>query len=206
MLPAMAPGAFGLMVAGGLWIALWRTRVRRLGLVPALIGAAWAAATPSPDLIVTGDGRHLALRGPSGEMAILRGRAGDYVRSVLGESAGSEAEMPEIEATSGARCSPDLCIADIGKDGRRWRVLATRSRHLLPIGPLKRACAEADIVVSERRLPRTCMPRWLKADRPFLARTGGLAVTFGDRPRVVTVAERVGRHPWAPLASPTSHR
>jgi competence protein ComEC len=60
-----------------------------------------------------------------------------------------------------------------------------------------RACAAADIVVSDRRLPPGCKPRWLKADRAFLARTGGLSISLGDRPQVATVAERVGRHPWA---------
>ena len=206
MLPTMPPAAFALMVAGGLWLLLWRTRARRLSLVPVAAGALWAVSTPPPDLIVTGDGRHLALRGPNGEMAILRGRAGDYVRSMLGETSGSEAEMPDIDALPGARCNADLCMVEIGKEGRLWRVLATRSRHLVDIAPLSRACADADIVVSDRRLPRTCRPRWLKADRQLLARTGGLSVTLGPSPRIASVAERVGRHPWAALAPGSSPR
>ncbi|HEX8533559.1 MAG TPA: ComEC/Rec2 family competence protein [Allosphingosinicella sp.] len=197
MLPDMPPAAFGLMVGGGLWIALWRTRWRRWGLVPLAAGALWALATPPPDLIVTGDGRHLALRTPSGELAILRGRAGDYVRSMLSETSGSEAEMPDLEAMPNARCNRDTCMADIASGGRSWRLLATRSRHMIDFEPLKRACAAADIVVSDRRLPRTCVPRWLKADRFFLARSGGLSISLGERPRVVTVRERVGDHPWA---------
>ncbi|PXA88678.1 competence protein ComEC, partial [Nostoc sp. 3335mG] len=52
-LPAMPDGAFALMVVGGLWIALWRTRIRRLGMVPLAIGAVWAWLTPAPDLLVT---------------------------------------------------------------------------------------------------------------------------------------------------------
>jgi competence protein ComEC len=197
MLPDMPPAAFGLMVAGGLWIALWRTRWRRWGLLPFAAGAIWALATPAPDLIVTGDGRHLALRTASGDLAILRGRAGDYVRSLLSETAGSKGELAELETRAEAWCNRDVCIADIGKGRRPWRLLATRSRHMIEIEPLNRACAAVDIVVSERRLPRTCRPRWLKADRAFLARSGGLAVTLGDRPRVVTVRDRVGKHPWA---------
>ena len=57
-----------------------------------------------------------------------------------------------------------------------------------------RACAEADIVVADRRLPRGCKPRWLRADRALLRRTGGLSIMW-ESPRVATVAERVGRHP-----------
>ncbi len=202
MLPTMPPAAFALMIGGGLWLLLWRTRLRRWGLVPVAAGALWAASTPPPDLIVTGDGRHLALRGPSGEMAILRGRAGDYVRGMLGETSGTDAEMPAIESMPGARCNADLCAVEIRKDGGLWRLLATRSRHYVDIEPMKRACAEADIVVSDRRLPRTCVPRWLKADRALLARTGGLTLTLGEPPRIATVAERVGRHPWAMAAHP----
>ena len=62
-----------------------------------------------------------------------------------------------------------------------------------------RACAEADIVVSDRLLPRACSPRWLKADRSLLRRTGGLAISLRARPHVATVAELAGRHPWATI-------
>jgi competence protein ComEC len=196
MLPAMPPGAFALMIAGGLWLALWRTGWRRWGLVPFAAGALWALLTPPPDLIVTGDGRHLAIRNPDGTVAILRGRAGDYVRDMLAESTGSDAEPGEIRDLPGAACSSDLCAIDIARDGRHWRLLATRSTHFVDIAAMNRACRSADIIVSDRRLPRTCKPRWLKADRGLLAKTGGIAVTLGDRPIVRTVADSAGRHPW----------
>ena len=40
------------------------------------------------------------------------------------------------------------------------------------------------------------MPRWLKLDRKALEATGGMAIYLGAEPRAVTVAERVGQHPW----------
>jgi competence protein ComEC len=166
------------------------------GLAAAAAGALWAVSTPAPDLIVTGDGRHLAMRMPSGELAILRGRAGDYVRSMLSETSGAETGFVELQDLPTASCSEDLCAADRVKDGRRWRILATRSSRLVDFAPLARACAEADIVVSDRRLPSTCAPRWLKADRAFLRKSGGLAIALAQEPRVATVADRVGRHPW----------
>jgi competence protein ComEC len=193
MLPTMPIGAFALLVTGGIWFCLWRM----FGLAASTAGALWAISTPAPDLIVTGDGRHLAIRTPSGELAILRGRAGDYVRSMLSETSGAETEFVELQDLPSASCSEDLCAADLVKEGRRWRILATRSSRLVDFVPLSRACAEADIVVSDRRLPRTCTPRWLKADRAFLKKSGGLSITFGERPRVSTVADRVGRHPWS---------
>ncbi len=189
-LPAMPDGAFAAMVAGGLWIALWRTPMRRWGAVPLIAGAAWALMTPAPDLLVTGDGRHLALRTADGGMAILRDRAGDYVRSVLGEGGGVEGELPPLEDQPGVACSPDLCVAR--RDGRT--IVATRSGYPVPWAELVAACAKADIVVSDRRLPDGCRPRWLKLDRAMLATTGGVAVSLRSG-RVVT-AKRGGRHPW----------
>ena len=197
MLPSVPRGAFALIAAGGLWICLWRTRWRRLGLVPIAAGALWSLATPAPDLIVTGDGRHLVLRGDDGRLALLRPRAGDYVRDTLAELSGAEADYLELDRLPTAACSPDLCAADISRGGRSWRILATRTRHFVRWDEMVRACAEADIVVADRLLPRGCNPRWLRADRAFLRRTGGLAIRFGARPRVTTVREIVGRHPWA---------
>ena len=194
-LPTMPRAAFALIVLAGLWLALWRTRWRRLGLLPIAAGALWALATPAPDFIVTGDGKHLALRARSGELAILRARAGDYVRDMLTETAGEEGELAAMEDV--VPCSPDLCRAEIARDGRIWRILATRSPHHVGWRDMVRACAEADIVVSDRRLPRGCTPRWLKADRAFLARTGGLAISLGYPPRVTSVRDVAGGHPWA---------
>ncbi|WP_197277395.1 ComEC/Rec2 family competence protein [Sphingomonas profundi] len=194
-LPSMPGGAYALIVAGGLWLALWRTRVRRLGLAPILAGAAWALATPPPDLLVTGDGRHMAVRAEGGRLALLRPRAGDYVRAMLGENGGSFDEAADLDVLPGARCGPDLCAVDLMRGGRRWRVLATRSPYLVDVAAMNRACAAADIVVSDRRLPRTCRPRWFKADRPLLARTGGLSIALAAG-RIATVAWPGDRHPW----------
>jgi competence protein ComEC len=197
LLPAMAPAAFALMVAGGLWICLWRTRWRRWGAIPVATGALLALATPAPDLVVTGDGRHLALRTAEGELALLRPRAGDYVRDTLAEASGAEPDFLDLESLPEAACSRDLCAADIVRGGRRWRLLVTRTADLVAWPDMVRACAEADIVVADRRLPRGCNPRWLRADRVLLRRTGGLSIRLGARAAVATVAERVGRHPWA---------
>jgi competence protein ComEC len=195
-LPAMPVAAFALMVGGGLWLLLWRTGWRRWGLVPVAIGAVWALAMPTPDLIITGDGRNMALRTRDGGFALLRERAGDYVRDLLTESSGAGVELSALKDLPEARCNRDLCSADVERHGRRWRLIATRSSLLIPSADLELSCRDADIVVSDRRLPQSCRPRWLKADRALLRRTGGLTITLGDPPRVRTVADRVGRHPW----------
>jgi competence protein ComEC len=200
LLPTMPTAAYALMVSGGLWLALWRSGWRIWGLAPVVLGALWAIATPAPDLLVTGDGQHLALRTPQGGYAILRPRAGDYVRDMLAETAGSGVELSDIESLPGQSCNADLCSAEIVRGGVRWRLLATRSSRFVDIRPFLKACAKADIVVSDRRLPRPCAPRWLKADAALLRRTGGLAITLDRTPSVASVAAGAGRHPWAVAA------
>lgn len=194
-LPVMPAGAFALMVLGGLWLGLWRTRVRLAGLAPLCAGALWALATPGPDLLVTGDGRHVALRVADGSFALLRDRAGDFTRQVLGENGGVEADaLGTLADRPDARCSRDLCVAAVAGGGRRWQVAATRSAYPVAWRDLVALCAASDVVVSERRLPRACHPRWLRLDRASLGRTGGVAVRFA-RGEVRTVQGR-GRHPW----------
>src|SRR3546814_6943011 len=97
-----------------------------LVLVPLLMGFAFMASSTPPDLLVPADGRHLAVQVPGGGLAILRARAGDYVRDTLSESADFEGELVNIEDLPNARCSADLCAINIVADDRNWRVLATR--------------------------------------------------------------------------------
>lgn len=193
--PSMPTWAFALMVIGGVWLCLWNSRLRLLGLVPAIAGAIGAALAPAPDLLVTGDGMHLAVI-QSGKPMLLRDRAGDYVRQLIAEASGFDGDPEALYGQPLSDCSRDACVADVRKKGGKWRILATRSSVLIDWPTITRACAGADIVISSRRLPRTCTPRWLKLDATALSRTGGLAIYLGREPRVDSVAERLGQHPW----------
>ena len=190
--------AFALGIAGGLWLALWQSRVRWWGFVPILAAVLVARTTPLPDLLISGDGRHLALRMPDGQLAHSRERVGQYLLSVWSESIGADADRALwLGATGSARCSPDACLADVQRGGRRWRVLTTTSRALIPRETMAPACAAADIVVSDRRLPGWCRPRWLKLDRAALASTGAVAIRLADA-RIITARDTVGDRPWQP--------
>ena len=200
MLPSMPGWAFAAMVGGGLWLALWNTRMRVFGLAPFIVGAAGAIAAPSPDLLITGDGRHLAVVDSGGVPLILRERAGDYIRDLLAEASGFDGDPADLGSQPYSACSRDACLGVISKRDSQWRVLATRSAYRIDWETLTAACAKVDVAVSDRRLPRGCEPHWLKLDRAALARTGGIAIHFGSKPWVDTVADRVGAHPWAETA------
>jgi len=197
LVPAVPPAAFLMVIVGLLWIGLWRRRWRWWGAAPLAVGAIWALAASPPDMLVTGDGKHLAIRTQEGGLALLRPRAGEYVRDLLAELSGAEPEFVEVEAAPAGACSNALCAYDLQGSGRRWRILATRSRDLVRWDEMVAACAAADIVVSDRTLPEGCRPKWIKADRAFLQRSGGLSFTLRSEPVVTTVAQHIGRHPWA---------
>jgi competence protein ComEC len=199
LLPSMPGWAFAAMVAGGLWLCLWTTRIRLAGVLPIMLGALGAALAATPDVLVTGDGRHLAIV-ENGKPLILRDRAGDYVRSLLAEASGFDGDPDVLDGQPASDCSHDACVALVRRGESEWRLLATRSATRIAWSRIKGVCASADIVVSDRWLPRGCQPRWLKLDRDSLSRSGGVAIYLGNDPRVDSVADRVGSHPWSEIA------
>ena len=118
MLPSMPGWAFGSIIAGALIGGLVRSRFRLFGLLPFCVGLIAMIAAPRPDLLVTGDGKHLALVEANGKVALLRSGAGDYVRDMLLENAGTNVEPVPIEDWAGVECSPDNCIFDIKRGNR----------------------------------------------------------------------------------------
>ncbi len=202
-LPTMPLAAFALLVAGGLWLALWRSERRWWGAAPIALGALLALANPPADLLVSGDGRHAALRLADGRLALLRPprqpSGGAFLRDLWGNATASAGEG-DWDSLPGMACSRDACVGRVMLGGRSWGLLATRSKDFIDRAAFEPACTAADIVISDRRLPRWCSPRWLKLDRPALAARGAVAIWLAEG-RVATVADQAGDHPWAPGAS-----
>ena len=195
MLPSMPVAAFAMVLLGGLWICLWRERWRYLGLLPVLTGALMIIANRAPDIYITGDGRHVGIRNDRGELAMLRTGGGDFIRDIMLENAGVDGESQALENWPDARCNDDSCLVSLTGDGRKWVLLATRSSRYISALALSAACRRADIVVSDRRLPASCQPSWIKADRSLLSRVGGMTIDL-EKQKVSTALEWTGRHQW----------
>jgi competence protein ComEC len=195
-MPAMGRVPFLLFMAGGLWLALWEGRVRLYGLVPAAIGAVSLALLTPPDLLVSGDGRHVGLTGQvPGQLLVLRDGRSGYASETLLELAGISGAQRSFDQWPAARCNADLCYLVVHRAERDWHLLVTRTRDRLPERELAAVCERVDVVISDRWLPRSCRPRWLKADRRYLEQSGGLAIDLADR-EVVGVADSQGDHGW----------
>ncbi|MGC1468569.1 MAG: ComEC/Rec2 family competence protein, partial [Sphingorhabdus sp.] len=88
LLPEMPVWAFGTAILSGLGIAIFGSRWRWLALGPMVIATTAMLSATRPDMLLTGDGQHLAVVYGDGQLALLRPRAGEYARAILGETAG----------------------------------------------------------------------------------------------------------------------
>ena len=199
MLPAMPIWAFGVFVFGALIFGLLATRARYVGVPLCIMGMIAMVTAPRPDILVTGDGKHMALVSPDGEVALLRGKAGDFIRGMIFEKAGSNATAIAIEDWPGVKCTPDNCVIALKGRDRPWILLATRTFNPIPSMEMAAASKRVDIAVSDRWLPQSCRPKWIKADRRLLEQTGGLAFYLNGQ-HVVTANENSRHSPWVQAA------
>ncbi len=87
LMPQISGFSVALFAMGGLWLALWRGRVRLAGLVPVAAASGLAALTPIPDVLVAADGQQVGITmpGPDGEPRLLslRDSRSSYTRDNL---------------------------------------------------------------------------------------------------------------------------
>ncbi|MEO1731712.1 MAG: ComEC/Rec2 family competence protein [Pseudomonadota bacterium] len=195
LMPQMGPWTIALFVAGGLWLALWQNKARLLGFIPAALGSVLLLLTPIPDVLIGRDGRHVGITLGDGRLLSLRDTRSSYARDNLLELASVTAEPIPIDEWQGARCSPEFCIITLARGGREWTMLMARNNDFIEERALAAACDQADIVVASRYLPRSCQPRWLRADKRFLQEHGGLTIDLVNA-RYTDVATGQGAHGW----------
>ena len=121
MMPEMGLGAFALFVLGGLWLALWRGKVRLFGLLPAALGLILLLQVRAPDFLILGDGRHVGITGEAvGELLVLRESRSDNTRNNFTETAGMSGELKVLDDWPGAHCTPGYCSITLRRGGRDW--------------------------------------------------------------------------------------
>lgn len=112
-----------------------------------------------------------------------------------------EGEVVTLDQWPGAQCSREFCVVTLHRGGREWRLLIARGKDMVEAQALAAACERVDIVIADRRLPWSCKPVALKADRVLLGQTGGLALNLADG-QLDTVAQTQGEHGWWVPAKP----
>jgi competence protein ComEC len=150
----------------------------------------------APDLLISGDGRHIGITGAvPNELLVLRESRSDYTRDNLTESAGMNGATRLLDTWSEARCNRDFCAVELERGGRKWQLLFGRGTDYVSERALAAACERADIVIAPRYLPWSCKPRWIKADRRMLDQSGGLTIDL-TKGELRSVAGDQGQHGW----------
>lgn len=194
-IPELPGLAFGLMVAGGLWLALWGGRWRLAGLAPICLGLAIAPFRTPPDLLVSGSGALVAVRGPDGRYAALDAGRSSFE---LGRWLEADADPRPAQQVGPGRvfdCDRLGCIARAGG----LTIAIARHPAAMPDD-----CRRATLIIRLAPGYATCprsgtgepAPRVIARDA--LARAGTHAIRLAPGGlSIVTVADRRGERPWS---------
>lgn len=225
--------AFALMVSGGIWLALWQSRMRLLGVGSAAIGLALAPTLPRPDVLIGRQGDLVAVRLADGMLSALPARQSKFELERWLLADGDGRTTTEAQKATGYRCDASGCTATV-----KGVALAV-ARHP---SAFVDDCARARVLIADVPRPAWCTGPELIVDLFDMWRTGGYAlyITQADgtdadgasadgviakgatargnlaasataaRIRIETVTERRGVRPWSmprdgPVRSP-SHR
>lgn len=189
-IPAMPARAFGLMVAGGLWLALWQTRWRLLGAGAVAAGLALAPTLERPDVIVGLGGSLVAVRGPDGRLGSMSARGGTFELKRWLEHDGDAREARDVAGARVFRCDGSGCAAMVKG------ALVAIARHP---SALADDCAKARVLVAPFPAPEGCKGPAAVVDYPALRRGGAHALYFDDTGaiRIDTVSAHRGERPWS---------
>ncbi len=187
--------SFALLVFGGLWLMLWQTRWRALGLAAIGAGILTSGGAEHPDILAGRGGALVAVRGTDGRYAVIGSRAGSYELTRWLERDGDNRPARDALRAKGARCDGVGCI--IEKDGLRIAVAQHASAT-------DEDCRNADILIGGPRRPRGCTRPLAVLDRWSLRDDGTHAIFLAKDPdasrarivRVESVTQRRGARPW----------
>ena len=188
--------AFVLMVAGGLWLCLWRTRWRFAGGLAVLAGVLVAPLRPVPDILIGRDGL-VAVRDKAGLLSALGPRNSSFELARMLEHDGDGRRPEDVLKAGGFRCDWAGCVTEVrGRTIVIQRQLAAHADD----------CRKATVIVVPGRRAMPCADASLVVDRATLARAGAYAIGVGQAApngasaapltRIVTVAETRGERPW----------
>jgi competence protein ComEC len=219
--------AWGLCVfsAGLAWLGLWKTRRRLLGVVVMLIGLASPVLDHPPDLLVSDDGRLIAVRTAQGAFLQQTQDGSKFVRDAWAQywaigtfqsmpiesglpPGSSGAPMPAGVATGSLDLTPGERPAGDGSEAIRCKKDACLLRPYpdRPGAMLARGaqhpdfCAQISVTVSAEPARGLCPRPWPQlVDRFTVWRNGSAAIWLEpDGARVVTDRAERGDRPWVP--------
>ncbi|HEY1411429.1 MAG TPA: ComEC/Rec2 family competence protein, partial [Rhodopila sp.] len=193
--------AWGLCLfsVGLAWLGLWRTRRRLLGVVVMVAGLASPLLDRPPDLLVSGDGRLIAVRTGQGVFLQQMEGGSKFTRDAWMQYWGVRS-FQMIPVGAGGQdgeggvihCDDGACLLRPYPD-RLGAMLARGARH-------PDFCVQVSVTVSAEPARGLCPRPWPQlVDRFTVWRNGSSAIWLDrDAARIVTDRSNRGIRPWVP--------
>ena len=190
--------AWGLCVFsfGLAWLGLWRRRRRLAGVVVMALGLASPLVDHPPDLLISADGRLIAVRTPHGAFVQHAQGGSRFIEDAWAQywGVGSFQPVPDLGEEPGGvvRCEKDFCVL---------RPYDDRPGALLVRGPTRPSgCNVVSVIVSAEPARGLCPKPWpALVDRFAVWRNGSAAIWLeSGGARIVTDRMERGDRPWVP--------
>lgn len=188
-LPAMPMEALIVITLGGLWLILWRRRWRLFGLIGMAAGMVWWSVSTTPDILIDGTGRLVAVKREDGVLSFSDRVAARSARLTWARRNGQGETSPKWseDGADAPACDSFGCVHRV-----KGRILAVLERGEALAGD----CSKADLVIARVFTDGACRSG-LIIDRGSLWRGGGHAIRIGaDGAAVETVSGYQGNRPW----------
>lgn len=204
LIPTIGHWPLVIMVCGGLWFVIWRTRWNRLGLPVIFVGFVAAFFTTQPDILIDNNGRLIGVQNAQEEISLSSFRSGRRTRQRWALRNGQE--KAEKWLYNGERkiketwmsCDNLSCL---------YRPVHKSTGTLIALVKDELAliedCQNAQVVISLVPVEIECPSAKLVIDRWDFYHLGGHALWLpeetGGEITVKTVAGSRGDRPWSPL-------
>jgi len=197
------PGAIGRMAAFGIGpliaasagivlLGLLRTPLRWAGAAVLVLAVVWALAVPQPDILISGDGHTIGVRGRDGRLHLMRTAKDTFlVKEWL--AADADPRLPgDASLADGVSCDEAGCVTQSADGG--LVALALRP------DAWSDDCERAALVVAARQAPPSCPAPVIGQDR--LRRQGAMALRRSrDGFALEAVKPKGIDRPWSPATA-----
>ena len=200
---AALPGAIGRIAAFGagplvaaslgiILLGLLRTPLRWLGAAALALSVTWALAVPQPDILISGDGQTIGVRGKDGRLHLMRtAKDGFLLKEWLAADADGRG-AGDASLAEGVSCDQAGCVVQMA-DGA---IVALAMRP----DALADDCARAALVVTPRQVSPSCASPVIDGNR--LRSQGALALRrTRDGFAVDAVRPKGADRPWSPAVA-----
>jgi competence protein ComEC len=152
----------------------------------------WAVAVPQPDILISGDGHNVGVRGKDGRLHLMRTAKDSFL---LKEwlAADADARLPtDTSLAEGVSCDDAGCVTQMGDGGLVALALKPDA--------LSDDCERAALLVTVRQAPSACAAPVIDLDR--LRRQGTMTVRRTRSGFAVDAVKPRGvDRPWSPAVA-----